>query len=244
MIIHIFFLVYGIIVYSQRNTEKYIDEVDIKDGRKVRISLNKAIITLIITGIVAAMGIMLANNMTKYIYKSRNGHYDKTTQEFKEKATMTITSKDLTNGVWNDQITNTDKGDNLSPDLSFEKVDGADYYFIYMVDETANNWVHWLATDVREEDLSTGANKAEYKDDPNFSYVGPYPPVGSGDHTYTIYVYAMKGKPDSKLELEFDQSFFSGDYLYYDYLNISESGNPNVYGNVISYGYISGTYSR
>jgi phosphatidylethanolamine-binding protein (PEBP) family uncharacterized protein len=182
-------------------------------------------------------------SMTDYIYKSRNGHYDKTIDEFKDKATMTVSSKDLQDGKWDDRITNTEKGENLSPELSFDKVEGAEYYYIYMVDETANNWVHWIATDIQKEELDTGANTKEYKDNPDFKYIGPYPPKGSGEHTYTIYVFAMKGKPDSDVKPEFDEASLSGDYMYYDYLSISKQGNPNEYGNVISYGYISGNYS-
>jgi hypothetical protein len=53
----------------------------------------------------------------------------------------------------------------------------------------------------------------------------------------------MKGKPDSDIKPEFDEASLSGDYMYYDYLSISKQGNPNEYGNVISYGYISGNYS-
>ncbi len=244
MIVHLFFLVFAVYLYRQKDTTKYVDDVDVDDYRKVRISITKAITILVITSIISAIGVTFAFTMTEYIYKSRHGHYDKTLDEFKEKATMTVTSKDLQGGVWSDRITNTEKGENLSPELSFDKVDGADYYFIYMVDESANNWVHWVADEVREEELETGANKKEYKDNPNFKYVGPYPPEGSGEHTYTIYVYAMKGKPDRDMELEFDETSLSADYMYYDYLSISKSGNPNEYGNVIEYGYISGTYSR
>ena len=244
MIAHLFFLIFALYIYKQKDTTKYVDEVDIDYQRKKRISITKALTILVITSVISTMGITMAFSMTKYIYKSRNGHYDKTVEDFKENATMTVTSEDLQNGVWSDRITNTENGENLSPELSFDKVEGAEYYFIYMVDESANNWVHWIATDVRKEKIGTGANMKEYKNNKDFKYVGPYPPEGSGEHVYTIYVYAMKGKPDKDLELEFDETFLSADYMYYDYLSISKSGNPDEYGNVLAYGYISGTYSR
>ena len=97
---------------------------------------------------------------------------------------------------------------------------------------------------MKVEELSTGANKKEFRDSPEFKYIGPYPPEGDGDHVYTIYVYAMKAKPGRDREMEFDEPSLSGDYMYYDYLSISKVGDPNEYGNVIAYGYISGTYSR
>lgn len=247
MLAHLFFIIFAVIIYRQKDNEKYIDETDVReygDFRKKRFSLMSAIVVLVITSAISIFGVSMAFTMTKYIYKSRNGHYDKTVDDFKAGATMTVASNDLVGERWSDRITNTDKGENLSPELSFDKVEGADYYYVYMVDETANNWVHWVATDVKVEELSTGANKKEYKDSPEFKYIGPYPPEGDGDHVYTIYVYAMKAKPGRDREMEFDEPSLSGDYMYYDYLSISKVGDPNEYGNVIAYGYISGTYSR
>ena len=246
MIVHLFFLIFALYLFHQKDTTKYVDDVDLDAGsiRKTRMSIVRSITILVITSIISVMGVTTVFTMTKYIYKSRYGHYDKTLDGFKEKATMNINSEDLHEGVWSDRISNTDKGENLSPELSFDKVEGAEYYFIYMVDESANYWVHWVASDVREEELGTGANVKKYKDNSDFKYVGPYPPEGSGKHTYTIFVYAMKGKPDRDMGLEFDEKSLSPDYMYYDYLNISKSGDPNEYGNVIAYGYISGIYSR
>ena len=244
MLAHLLLVIFAVVLYKQKDTSQYVDEVDVKAYRKTRISITRTISILVIMSLIFSVGVMFAFTMTDYIYKSRHGHYDKTTDDFKANATMKVISEDLQDGKWNDRITNTEKGENLSPELHFDKVEGADYYFIYMVDETANNWVHWVATDVRVEELATGANKKEYKDNPDFRYIGPYPPEGSGEHEYTIYVYAMRGKPDSDYKPEFDENSLSADYMYYDYLSISKRGKPNEYGNVIAYGYISGTYSR
>ena len=244
MLAHLLLVIFAVVLYKQKDTSQYVDEVDVKAYRKTRISITRTISILVIMSLIFSVGVMFAFTMTDYIYKSRHGHYDKTTDDFKANATMMVSSEDLQDGKWNDRITNTEKGENLSPELHFDKVEGADYYFIYMVDETANNWVHWVATDVRVEELAAGANKKEYNDNPDFRYIGPYPPEGSGEHVYTIYVYAMRGKPDSDYKPEFDETSLSADYMYYDYLSISKRGKPNEYGNVIAYGYISGTYSR
>ena len=243
MFLHLYFPIQAFLFFRQKNMQKYVDEVDIRDGRKVRTSLMGAIVTLIFVSFIAAFSVMTAHSMTDYVYKSRYGHYDKTLGEFWEKATLTVTSDDLQDGVWDSRITNTEVGSDQSPQLSFAPVEGADHYVIYMVDESANNWVHWLAVDVHETELNTGENQ-KYGNDGNFQYVGPYPPDGSGEHVYTVYVYALKDQPDSDMELEFDEPFLSGDYLYYDYLNISERGKPDRYGNVLAYGYLSGVYVR
>lgn len=244
MVLHLYFPIQAVVFHAQKNTQKYVDEVDLRDNRKARISIMGAVGILIFVGCIGAFSVTTAHSMTDYIYKSRYGHYDKTLDQFLEKATLTVTSDDLKDGVWDSRITDTEAGDNVSPQISFDPVEGADHYVIYMVDESAHSWVHWLATDVHETSLDTGANLKKYENDGKFRYVGPYPPAGSGEHVYTVYVYALKGQPDSDLQLEFDEPSLSGDYLYYDYLNISERGNPNRYGNVLAYGYLSGVYER
>ena len=42
----------------------------------------------------------------------------------------------------------------------------------------------------------------------------------------------------------FDEKYLRGDYLYYDYLNVSEKSDVDTYGNFLAYGYISGVYGR
>ena len=196
-----------------------------------------AVILLPILCIIAAYSVLTAHTMTKYVYKSRNGTYDKTIDDFKGKASMTVTSESLEDGRWTDDISNTSKGSNLSPQISFEPVEGASYYVIYMVDESAHQWVHWYA-EVNGTDLSLGENPGDY--------IGPYPPAFSGDHLYTVYVYALADKPGAFFDGEypvFDAPWFAGDYLW-TYLNIKDGkASPVLYGNVIAYGYISGTYS-
>ncbi len=206
-----------------------------KKGRAPRGS----IILLFILGCFALMSVATANTMTDYIYKSRYGTYDKTIDDFRMNATLKVTSESLEGDRWSDRVTDTDAGQNLSPQLSFDKVEGASYYVIYMVDETAGNWVHWYA-EVTDTELEEGANPGQY--------VGPYPPIGSGDHYYMIYVYAMADKPDMRYEGEFpvfDKEWFRADVLWSGFLNVKDRSNdPVLYGNVLAYGYVYGSYSR
>lgn len=231
---------------AQRNTEKYIDNVDIRDGRRIRISLITSIAIFIVFGLISAFSIKVVDTMTDYVYKSRNGSYDKTDSDLMAGATMNVTSEDLIDGKWDRRISR-DEGENLSPELSYDSVEGAKYYYIYMVDESANYWSHLVATDITENHLASGANISTHTPDDSFSYVGPYPPEGSGPHTYTIYVFAMADKPITGITPAIDHPSISPVTLYYDSLNIrgiEDDGNIRTYGNVLAYGYISGTYER
>ena len=197
-----------------------------------------SVLLLFILGGFAFMSVMTANTMADYIYKSRYGTYDKTLDDFKAGATLNVTSESLEEGIWSDGITNTGVGSNLSPQLSFDEVPGASYYVIYMVDESANYWVHWYA-EVTENELKEGACPGRY--------IGPYPPEDSGDHLYTIVVYALEDKPDFNYNGEFpvfDAPWFDPFELWAGFLNVKDSSNdPVIYGNVLAYGYVSGTYS-
>ena len=221
MILHLVFVILPIIFFRQKNTSK-----------------QPVIILLILTPL-ALFSISTINSMTEYVYKSRNGTYDKTIADFQKNATMQVTSESLVNGRWIYGIASSGKGSNLSPQLSFNPVDGASYYVIYMVDESANNWVHWYA-EVTGNSIDLGANVGQY--------IGPYPPEGSGDHTYTIYVYALEDKPGVRYDgnyPEFDEPWFAGDILWAGVLNIQDATlSPALYGNVLEYGYISGVYSN
>lgn len=146
-------------------------------------------------------------------------------------ATFEVTSESLKDGVWDTVITNTANGKNQSPQLSWEAVEGAESYSIYMVDTSASNWSHWRSADVTETNLAQGwATEKEY--------VGPYPP--SGTHDYEIYVFALKEQPSAKPTVMFNSgnSAFFKDIMALDKSESSESGN------IISYGHIKGTYTH
>ena len=233
MLVHLVFFILAIIWYKNRNKMK---EEDVK-GKK-RYAPVGSLAGLFIMALIALYAYATANAMVEYVYNSKNGRGDMTLDDFKAKASMTITSDDLKDGAWVSNITNTSKGQNQSPQLSFDKVEGASYYVIYMVDESANNWVHWYA-EVSEPESDHGSNIGKY--------IGPYPPEGSGDHTYAVYVYALADKPGVKYDgeyPEFNEPWLGADSLW-SHLNIKDSHKrPILYGNVISYGYIEGTYAR
>ena len=189
-----------------------------------------AILLLFILGAFAVMSINTAHTMVKYVYKSKYGTYDKTIEDFKQKSAMKVTSENLEGDMWTGDMS-------VTPQLSFDEVAGASYYVIYMVDESENNYVHWYA-EVTQTELEQGANPGQY--------IGPYPTGGEGDHTYTIFVYALEDKPAGYFTSgypEFDEPWFAGDVLWTVLTKKDVVANPPIYGNVIVYGYVSGTYS-
>ncbi len=137
-----------------------------------------------------------------------------------------VTSDDLHDGVWDTIITNTEYGENVSPSLSWDPVEGADSYVIYMVDTTARNWMHWKSNDVKDTDIERGwASEDEY--------VGPYPP--NGTHDYEIYVIAIKEGLDT-IGGDFDAANTGFDD------DLKELNVPA--GNILAYGHIVGTYTH
>jgi phosphatidylethanolamine-binding protein (PEBP) family uncharacterized protein len=111
--------------------------------------------------------------------------------------TMKISSENLSDGVWDTEITNTAKGRNISPELTWSAVPGAEEYAIYMIDPDGGNWIHWIASGI----TGTHVDAGEQMD--NSQYVGPYPP--SGTHHYIVTVYALRSRPDN-LPGRFDSS--------------------------------------
>ena len=147
-----------------------------------------------------------------------------------EYETFELTSEDLNDGVWNDVISNTLAGENVSPQLTWEEVDGAGYYVIYMVDTTAYYWIHWKADAVDETDLEQGWAQGS-------SYIGPYPPSGS-THTYDIYVVALRNPVDRVRGTVNTQNPNFAQFIRG--LDTDADGNT---GNIISYGYLSGEFT-
>ena len=62
----------------------------------------------------------------------------------------------LTDGVWNDIISNTNIGENKSPQLSWEPVEGAKVYAVYMFDTNTNGYLHWRSGGITETSLPEG----------------------------------------------------------------------------------------
>ena len=141
-----------------------------------------------------------------------------------------IVSEDLQDGVWNQVITETLNGSNVSPKLSWEPVEGAECYVIYMTDTSAGNFIHWKSANVTETELPQGwASETDY--------IGPYPPPGA-THDYDIYVVALK-KPVERAKGAFNTSNpnFEGNLMALD------TDADGTTGNMIAYGYLTGTYT-
>lgn len=140
---------------------------------------------------------------------------------------LNLSSDDLPDGVWNSVIASNGSGQNLSPELSFDAVEGAEEYAVVMIDPDGNNWLHWIASGIKSTHLSQGENPG--------SYQGPYPP--SGTHTYEVTVYALKAAPDA-LPGTFDAAGNSPEDLF---AGMDTAGGSR--GNVIVSETISGTYT-
>ncbi len=149
--------------------------------------------------------------------------------DYESLPTFEVTSANLNDGVWDDVISNTSAGENQSPELSWEEVEGATTYVIYMVDLTAGNWLHLKAGDITTTSIETGSLSST-------QYVGPYPP--SGTHDYVVYVFALRSTP-TKVRGVLDINNAALDFLFAS-LDVNEAGET---GNVISYGVLPGTYS-
>ena len=93
---------------------------------------------------------------------------------------VTTTSLKANSNMWEDRMGTA----NISPALSWEPVEGASCYVIYMVDLNANCFLHWVQGDITETTLSQGYAGTKY-------YKGMYPPPGD-THVYNIYVFALK----------------------------------------------------
>ena len=142
-----------------------------------------------------------------------------------------VTSESLDGNIWIEACSNTEDGQNASPELSWEPIEGATVYVIYMVDINANNFLHWKSADVTETNLPQGWA-------PSSDYVGPYPPKGS-THTYSIFVFALKNEP-GKTTLLFDAGSNSVNKIY-EGLNTDVDGNT---GNVLAYGRLDGNFTN
>ena len=140
-----------------------------------------------------------------------------------------LTSEDIEDGFWVDAISSSPAGDDVSPQLSWDPVDGAGQYIIYMVDISANYLIHWKAEGVTETHLDRGWADSYY--------FGPYPRTGL-TNTYDIYVIAIRNPIDRlRGSLRVPNENFP---LFLAYLDIDAEGNT---GNIIAYGHISAQYS-
>ena len=159
---------------------------------------------------------------------SGNIDAEKTSGSDGEEQIISISSTDLKDGIWSDIITNTAYGENKSPQLSWNAVNGAGCYAIIMIDPDGHNWLHWIEKDVTDNEIPQGYSSAD-------KYIGPYPPAGT--HHYKIYVYALKESRDIS-SAKFDGSGNDINRIA-DELSKSDSGENNCLG----WGMIEGTYT-
>lgn len=144
--------------------------------------------------------------------------------------TFKVTSTSLSDGVWDDIISNTDIGENRSPQLSWEPVEGASEYAVYMFDTNTNGYLHWRSGGITETSLPEGwASPLDYN--------GPH--IGHGyTHNFVIYVIALKAPVERVRGTVNGQNKKLGEFI--KELDTDAEGNT---GNIISYGKISGLYT-
>ena len=141
-----------------------------------------------------------------------------------------VTSESLHDGKWDEICSKTSEGENASPQLSWNPVEGAATYVIYMVDMNASNFLHWKSAGITETTLPQGwASVVEY--------AGPYPPSGT-THRYNVYVFALKAPVEKARGAVNGPVYNLKEFM--DELDTDAEGNT---GNVISVGRISGTYT-
>ena len=148
-----------------------------------------------------------------------------------------VTSESLDGKYWSKACAF--QGDNLSPQLSWEPVEGATTYVIYMVDLTASNIIHWKLVGITETNIPQGWSTSAFSqgETSKADYVGPNPPSGSTNQ-YNVYVFALKapvervkgslGAPSLKLQ----------DFM--DSLDTDVEGNT---GNIVAVGRVTGYYT-
>ena len=102
-------------------------------------------------------------------------------EDFKNQGTLSVTSTSIDSGFWREDIGK--NFGNRTPEITYTQKKEAAVYVVYMIDESANNFMHWKLTDVKGNHLPIGINAGEY--------IGPYPPKGQ-THDYYIYVFALK----------------------------------------------------
>ena len=150
---------------------------------------------------------------------------------FEDLPVIGVTSSDVKSGVWDTRIANAGGGQNISPDLKWDAVEGATRYVVVMID---GSWLH-MDVFTTETSLAEGAYDKGSKGE---QYVGPYPPKGS-THTYSVFVFALKDEP-GKTPFVFDHGGNNINDIF-DGLNTDSSGNT---GNVLAYGRLDGNFTN
>ena len=144
-------------------------------------------------------------------------------------AAFAVTTNSLKDGYWDEITANTVAGQNLSPDLSWEPVEGASCYAIYMVDLNTHYFLHWVQGDITETSLAQGYAGSKF-------YIGMYPPPGD-THVYNIYVIALKNPVD-----RVKGSVNGISPKFPDFITALDTDKDGNTGNIISVGKVSGKF--
>ncbi len=149
-----------------------------------------------------------------------------------------LSSESLTDGVWSDDGAGfSDHPEGLSPELSWEPVEGAECYIIYMLDTyrytgidnvPPANLLHWKVQNFTDTHLDAGADS---------NYLAMMPPPGE-TRTYDIYVIALKNPVERAKGGVRGMCPKFNEFL--EDLDTDAEGNS---GNIISYGYLQGRYT-
>ena len=149
-----------------------------------------------------------------------------------------LSSESLTDGVWSDDGAGlSDHPEGLSPELSWEPVEGAECYIIYMLDTYCYtgidnvppvNLLHWKVQNFTDTHLDAGADS---------NYLAMMPPPGE-TRTYDIYVIALKNPVERAKGGVRGMCPKFNEFL--EDLDTDAEGNS---GNIISYGYLQGRYT-
>ena len=139
-----------------------------------------------------------------------------------------VTSQSLHDGKW-DEVIALD-GEEASPELSWEPVEGASTYVIYMIDMDTGYIIHWILSDITETSFPEGWA-------PSSEYVGPNPGPGV-THTYNVYVFALKN-PAEKVRGSV-RTISPRVPAFMEALDTDVNGNT---GNIIAVGRVSGEYT-
>ena len=154
-----------------------------------------------------------------------------TSVSFTDLPTFEVTSPNIENGYWDPKITDTKYGENISPEINWDAVEGATNYVVIMID---SDWLH-MDVFTTETHLEEGAYGKSYTQ--GEQYVGPYPP--SMTHTYSVFVFALKNDMGDPI-LHFNMSGNSINKIY-ESLDIDKDGNS---GNVIAFGRLDANYTH
>ena len=198
-------------------------DVDMEGATKLKIDYGEG------EGIISVPAGVEKYDLNDYLIKQSDTYIE--TVAFADLPTFDISSDNLEGGVWDPAIANLSSGENMSPELTWEPVDGASQYVVIMIDGG------WLHMDVFTTETSLAAGSVG-RGERGAQYVGPYPPTGS-THTYTVFVFALKNDM-GEVSLMFNNGANSVDIIYSN-LDVDADGNT---GNVIAYARLDGNYTN